>query len=116
MEGTLRNLFKEVDTDMNGTISIEELRSALRNDRIHHKLETFGIHLRDESAFFQTLMAMSGSEEGEDLDADTFVNGCLKMKGHASSLDVFAIYTQVQKLVEDLERADSKRSSAEPSA
>merc|ERR1712150_268266 len=101
----LRDLFDEVDEDGSGAISIEELRAAFQDMRVHYKFEMLGITLRDEKTFFTTLISMS---QGQELDRDTFVQGCLRMKGVASSLDVQSIHVQLQKLCSDIRKLQGR--------
>lgn len=108
MAQMLRDLFHEVDSDASGVISIDELREASLDGRVLHKFEMLGITVRDVHTFFSTLTAMAHSEA---IGVETFVDGCLKMKGPASSLDVQAIGCQVQDVLTDVRKL--KRRSAE---
>merc|ERR1712113_732712 len=98
----LEELFHEVDYDGSGTISSQELVLAAEDQRVLHKFEMLvGITLRDVGTFFSALTAMA---ENGNVSKDAFVDGCLKMKGAASSLDVLAIRFQVQDLWRDIHR------------
>jgi len=94
LDQMLRELFNMVDDDDSGVITIDELQQAIEDARVLHKFELLGISVRDADTFFHTLTAIS---HGEDLRIDEFVEGCLKLKGPASSLDVQYVRSQVEE-------------------
>lgn len=111
----LGELFEDVDDDGNGVISVEEIKSASQKAKVFHRFELLGITLRDVETFFSTLTAMT--DDGK-LSKDTFVEGCLRMKGPASSLVAQAILLQVQELCKKIQskvvlRAKSSNSTIE---
>merc|ERR1740123_2939013 len=95
----LRTLLKEVDENGDGTITQGELEKALQMVRIRHKFELLGVDMRDANMFFTTLSSIMCSDA---LSIDHFIDGCLRMKGPASSLDVQAIGIQVRDLAQQV--------------
>jgi len=67
-----------------------------------------GIQIKDVETFFETVSAAGGSDE---VDVDTFVMGCLNMRGPASSMEFFTVNYKLQtqltycsQFIEKLER------------
>mmetsp|Transcript_29101 Transcript_29101/g.83533 ORF Transcript_29101/g.83533 Transcript_29101/m.83533 type:complete len:648 (+) Transcript_29101:85-2028(+) len=109
----LRQLFKEMtrspDDDSNSrTLSKRRfLRALNRNGSIRAQLSMLGLELRDGATFFSLLSIASDRDE---VDIETFVSGCLRLKGTPSSIDVHsilsrlhAVYTSVCKLSGEFE-------------
>merc|ERR1712060_836182 len=57
----------------------------MENDRFRFYFSARGLDINDTETFFKMLASCTGSDE---VDIDTFVRGCMKMKGQASSIDV----------------------------
>jgi len=81
----LRRLVMEMDSNRDGKITWEELVSYLRDDKVATFLASIGLDIQDAEVFFKMLSDISDSEE---VDMDTFVHGCLRMKGNATSIDM----------------------------
>lgn len=76
-----------MDEDGSGDISREEYVSAVRNDRIAACLASAQLEMGDPAAFFDLLA------DGHDrILLEDFVNGCLTMKGNATSLDMRIVH------------------------
>merc|ERR1740121_1881513 len=78
------------------TITYEELTNALRNQKMIEFLELEGLSHTDILGFFAM---MSRTAESFALDLESFANGCLRMKGLATSIDVQLLMFQVQELM-----------------
>merc|ERR1711997_822098 len=47
-----------------------------------------GLDVRDAESFFSLL---ASNNDGRDVDIDNFVNGCMRLKGPATSIDIQAL-------------------------
>jgi len=96
-----RLIMEDLDLDQDGVISLEELETLALDDRVRHKFEMRGLEVKDVEVFFKTLTAIADTDT---LSIDAFVDGCMKMKGPASSLDVHALDFQLQVMSRHLSR------------
>jgi len=92
---SLKELIESLDVDNSGTISVDELKAISKDVRVRHKFEMLGVTVRDASVFIQTLTSLVGSNT---VDINSFVDGCMKMTGPASSLDVQTIRFQLEQV------------------
>lgn len=83
----LMKLCTMVDKDMSGTISSDEFEFFIQNEAFRQYFDVRGIDVKDAAMFFQMLCA-AAEVTGDEVDVDTFIGGCLRLKGVASSIDV----------------------------
>merc|ERR1719158_257345 len=83
----VRRIFEEADTDNSGTMSLEELKTHLEQPRVRAYFAGLDIDPSEANIIF-TLIDVDGSGE---VSIDEFVNGTMKLKGHAKSLDVVSM-------------------------
>lgn len=81
----LRRLCSLLDLDQTGTLSLEEFKECMRNPTIVAYMASVGLQVHDVEVFFRVV---SGRETATEIDLDVFVEGCMSMKGQATSLDV----------------------------
>jgi hypothetical protein len=86
--GELLAIVKQLDLDDSGTISYDEFLGLFQHDHYRAFFTSRGIEIKDAQRFFQILESIAGKDE---VDIDSFVQGCMRMKGLASSLDVQTI-------------------------
>merc|ERR1712032_1506954 len=81
----LEELCKVMDTDTNGKITVEEFTRAMLDPQVQGRLVLLGLDIRDTETFFRMIV-----DGGDDLEVyiEDFVNGCMKLKGEATSLDI----------------------------
>merc|ERR1712232_272047 len=72
-----------------------EFREFMGNRHFRSYFEVRGIDIRDAELFFAMLAAVSDSDE---VPINSFVAGCLRMKGYASSADLHTAHFE-QKLM-----------------
>lgn len=75
----LKGMFRDVDTDESGTISLEELRSYLQDEEVRTLLMMMDIEVPDCVSFFEILDV----DGNGTLEIDEFVIGCMNLKGDA---------------------------------
>jgi len=84
----LKDLFIEMDLNQSGTISWEEFEICMKDLRLASLLQVKGLDIHDAKMFYRMLESIAGHHE---VDLDSFVCGCLKMKGHALNIDLLQL-------------------------
>jgi len=79
----LKRLCVLMDIDNSGTITKEELDQLLTNPQLRSYFTVLGLDIRNISDFFCMFGLGGGSNE---MDINTFVEGCMYMRGHASGI------------------------------
>eukprot|EP00928_Gymnodinium_smaydae_P100655 TRINITY_DN9926_c0_g1_i3.p1 TRINITY_DN9926_c0_g1~~TRINITY_DN9926_c0_g1_i3.p1 ORF type:complete len:593 (+),score=107.40 TRINITY_DN9926_c0_g1_i3:71-1849(+) len=92
--GHLREIFDEIDLDASGSIALDEFNGFVNDRRVVSYLDALGIDTSDATRLFKLLDA-DGSGE---IIADEFVEGCLKLRGEAKSVDIQLLMHEVRKL------------------
>jgi len=93
----LRALFTEMDTDGAGTLSVEKLERCLQEDmRVTTYFELQGLDIKNAHVFLDLLKECSKTGT---VDLDTFISGCLSMKGPATNIDLLTILHEIRALV-----------------
>merc|ERR550532_3057363 len=96
----LRNMLNCVDEDDSGVITREEwLKMAERQDVITY-FELAEIDIKDAHEFFDAVATLTGCSE---ISIDAFVEGCMKVKGAATSIDLQVLSFQVKEIRSMLE-------------
>jgi len=101
----LQMVFSQLDDDNSGEISLDELSKVCEDEHMVYQLELLQIAVWDVEGFFRSLTAVT---EKDTLDMDMFVDGCMKIRGAATSLDVQSIRWQVQGLAEDVRKMSGR--------
>jgi len=89
----LKTLFQAMDLDDSKVLTTEEFHSSLNDVRIQSYFELRGISMSQADTLFGLLTKQVGIDS---IDIDTFVTGCLRMKGYATNIDVIALHHQSQ--------------------
>eukprot|EP00929_Paragymnodinium_shiwhaense_P112429 TRINITY_DN8068_c0_g1_i1.p1 TRINITY_DN8068_c0_g1~~TRINITY_DN8068_c0_g1_i1.p1 ORF type:complete len:728 (+),score=150.25 TRINITY_DN8068_c0_g1_i1:83-2266(+) len=84
----LLQLCELVDRDGSKTISCEEFEDFIQNEHLRQYFDVRGIDIKDAQMFYQMLCAAAEVGDNEEVDIETFIGGCLRLKGLASSIDV----------------------------
>jgi len=94
----IRAIFEEADTDGSGTLSWEEFESHLQDDRVRAYFATLELDISEAKALFLLL----DIEETDEVPIEKFINGCLRMRGDAKSIDVNMILYENEKMLSKL--------------
>jgi len=78
---------KHLDLDMSGDISIAEFKAAMDDPQVRAQFAVMGVPIHDAQMFFSVLSA----DNEHAVPIDTFIAGCLRMKGFAMSSDLQAV-------------------------
>jgi len=81
---SLRALFAEMDKDNDGLVTVAEFCSHLSDPILVAFASSLGIDMADAALFF----SLCSSDGTGSVDLDTFVTGCIRLKGHPLTIDV----------------------------
>merc|ERR1711862_399392 len=81
--------------DHKGTISWEEFNTVLTDPALKAHFDVRGIDIKDAHGFFDMLTTLDG-EGNTEVEIETFVAGCLRMKGMATSVDLQTLRYEVK--------------------
>lgn len=91
----VKRLCHQMDFNQSGAISWQEFKDRLADPTVKAYLHSLGLEVKDAYMFFETLRSISG---GEEVDIDAFVEGCMKMRGAATGIDLAAVSFQSKVL------------------
>lgn len=83
-EGMLMDLFRQIDEDGSGKITIGEFEGHFEDEAVKFLLH--GLELEVEDAW--TLFNLLDQDGDHDIDAGEFLDGCMHLKGNAKALEV----------------------------
>mmetsp|Transcript_102133 Transcript_102133/g.324506 ORF Transcript_102133/g.324506 Transcript_102133/m.324506 type:complete len:691 (-) Transcript_102133:77-2149(-) len=92
----IRRFFHEADVDKTGTLSWEEFQQYLQNDKVQAYFQSFELDVTQARTLFKLL----DLDESNDVGIDEFVEGCLRMKGTARSIDVNMLLYETEKMID----------------
>merc|ERR1719482_1873484 len=79
----LKEICEIVDSDGSRTITAPEFMAFMRHDECRRYFDVKGINVKDAQMFFN-LMCAAGGSENQEVDLESFVNGCMRLTGVAS--------------------------------
>jgi len=79
----LRRMCLEMDANNSGTVSADEFREHIESQEMRCYFSVLGLDIRNAQEFFEMLVFIS---DGQEVDIDTFVEGCMQMRGHATGI------------------------------
>jgi len=97
----LMSLFKSMHMDKTHTLTLDEFHNTIKDIRVQSYFALKGISVSQVDMLFKLLM-MHSPHDGVDLNS--FVTGCLRMRGYAINIDVIALCYRTQSLSNDLQR------------
>mmetsp|Transcript_131468 Transcript_131468/g.245945 ORF Transcript_131468/g.245945 Transcript_131468/m.245945 type:complete len:201 (+) Transcript_131468:2-604(+) len=80
----IQKLFKNLDDDRSGFITINELEAHLNDENVAAYFSSLDLDPRDAWTLFKLLDV----DKGNMVDLEEFVVGCMRLKGDAKSIDV----------------------------
>ncbi|CAE7473463.1 SCN8A [Symbiodinium natans] len=88
----LQRLCEAIDTETTGRISWEDFEAFVSDESALIYLASLGLEIHDAKTFFDML---AGVASDKYIDIDTFVKGCMRMKGPATSIDMLSMAYEV---------------------
>eukprot|EP00928_Gymnodinium_smaydae_P089874 TRINITY_DN73764_c0_g1_i1.p1 TRINITY_DN73764_c0_g1~~TRINITY_DN73764_c0_g1_i1.p1 ORF type:complete len:636 (-),score=126.69 TRINITY_DN73764_c0_g1_i1:146-2053(-) len=90
----LRGLFDMMDGDGSGSLNLEELNEFLRDLRVRSYFVALGLDVEDTERLFKLI----DSDDSGEVGIQEFLDGCLRIKGEAKSIDIQGILAEVRRL------------------
>jgi len=94
----IQQVFMELDTDGSGSLTIEEFEKHIEDEKIQAYLKSRQIDVRQ----VRTLFTLLDSDQTGDVSMEQFVDGILRLKGGATSMDLAVLTYQVEYMVQVL--------------
>merc|ERR1711971_178650 len=89
-------LFMEADTDRSGTLSWDEFLEFVGDEKIMAYFMALDLDMSSAGKIFHLL----DKEKIGELELETFVDGCIKLRGSAKMVDIATVQAQNTKLME----------------
>jgi len=103
----VRTFFSEADVDCSGKLSLTEFKSHLDDKNVCAYLHALGIDVSQGEILFHLL----DTDDSHVVSLNEFLAGCLRLRGHAKSLDVNLLLHETRQLAR---RVDNLRDSIDP--
>jgi hypothetical protein len=97
----LKSVFREADSDMSGSVGLDEFKAALEKPDVRTVLSMMEVDIADAELLFYILDNGNGT-----MDLDEFTAGVLRIRGPAKSVDTVALLAfqgRIQKRLSSLE-------------
>jgi hypothetical protein len=95
----IKGFFRQADLDNSGTLSWEEFYDYLHDDKVKAYFQTLELDISQAHVLFMLL----DSDESNEVAIDEFVDGCMRLKGQARSIDVNFLLYEVEKTLVKVE-------------
>jgi len=101
----LRALFSRLDATGNGSLSHDEFMKCMDDYKVKEYFEMRGLAFKDTEIFFRLLSSLS---EDSEVNVDTFVGGCLKMKGLALNVDLLSLQYELRGMYQSQKKVNDQ--------
>eukprot|EP00931_Biecheleriopsis_adriatica_P071169 TRINITY_DN45023_c0_g1_i1.p1 TRINITY_DN45023_c0_g1~~TRINITY_DN45023_c0_g1_i1.p1 ORF type:complete len:210 (-),score=38.72 TRINITY_DN45023_c0_g1_i1:36-626(-) len=89
-------LFQKIDEDDSGIITVDEFDEALQNPEMLAYFEAIGMGVGEAWEVFKLL----DEDESNSVTIKEFVEGCLKLKGGSSNVDIALVREDIERILE----------------
>jgi len=93
-----KEFFVEADLDKSGMLSWKELESHLKNPKVSAYFASLELDVSHAHRLFKLLDADCSGEVG----LDEFLDGCMRLKGQAKSIDVNMLVYETEKMAQQI--------------
>ena len=100
-EAKLETLFAEMDDDGSGDVSLEEFLKHLREPTMLAFAQSLDLDATDLEQFF-SILSVNGKRP---VDLETFVMGCIKLRGMARSVDLIDMLLSQKTAIAEMHKA-----------
>ncbi|CAK0908690.1 unnamed protein product [Prorocentrum cordatum] len=90
----MKELFQEMDKEGCGSISLETIQEFLKDARVESYFQALGLEPHDTERLFDHL----DDDNSGEVSLDEFLQGCLRLRGQARSIDVYSVMHDVRSL------------------
>lgn len=90
----MKELFQEMDTEGTGSISLSTIQEFLEDARVESYFQALGLEPHDTERLFDHL----DDDNSGEVSLDEFLQGCLRLRGQARSIDVYSVMHDVRTL------------------
>lgn len=94
----LQNLFWQMDDDESGTLTAAEMQQLVKDPKMAAYFTALGFEPHDCVRLFTLL----DTDSSGTVDIEEFLDGCLRLKGFARSIDVHFIMVLIHRLQKQL--------------
>uniref|UniRef100_A0A7S1F9F9 EF-hand domain-containing protein n=1 Tax=Noctiluca scintillans TaxID=2966 RepID=A0A7S1F9F9_NOCSC len=95
---TLHTLFKEIDGDCTGKITLDEIQQIMDRKDVKAIFATVGLEVSNATSFFKLLDV----DDSNSLEVDEFVVGCLRIRGMARAVDLQTLMYENKRVVKHI--------------
>jgi len=106
----LRQMCANMDTNNSGTIGFGEFNQFIADPRHRAKMELLGVNVHDAQVFFRLMSHLS--DDG-DINITDFVNGCCKLRGFATRVDLQTLSFELRKIYRSVRKVESHMTELE---
>eukprot|EP00933_Yihiella_yeosuensis_P065111 TRINITY_DN68756_c0_g1_i1.p1 TRINITY_DN68756_c0_g1~~TRINITY_DN68756_c0_g1_i1.p1 ORF type:complete len:270 (+),score=53.27 TRINITY_DN68756_c0_g1_i1:87-812(+) len=96
----IKEFFHKMDTDGSGMVSVLEFEQALSDEEMLSNFEAIGVGVSEAWEVFQLL----DSDHSNTVDGDEFIEGCLKLHGGSSEVDVALIRADINQILKAVDQ------------
>uniref|UniRef100_A0A7S1L1E5 EF-hand domain-containing protein n=1 Tax=Alexandrium catenella TaxID=2925 RepID=A0A7S1L1E5_ALECA len=93
----VKKLFRDVDADRSGAITVQELETVVKDEKVRAYFAALDLDLSDSWTLFKLIAGRNNL-----IDQDAFVKGCLRLRGYAQRLETVAMLAQTRVLLRRL--------------
>merc|ERR1712154_78840 len=95
----VKEFFLEADVDQSGTLSWSEFKEHMKNNKVKAYFQALDLDVSQAHVLFDLLDPNSNDQ----VTIEEFIKGCVRLKGHARSIDLNMLLLQSRKLAEQVQ-------------
>merc|ERR1712048_611886 len=100
----MRSLFAEMDDDGSGYVTLEEIQEYFEDPRVQSYFQALGLDTHDSERLFKLI----DNDGSGDVSVDEFLEGCIRLKGLARSIDVHSLMSECKRLAHKIDYLEER--------